>query len=46
VEKLRSAGRKVFLNHRSEGGHATTYEDGMQALEFVAEALSLKGIEK
>lgn len=46
VEKLRSAGRKVFLNHRSEGGHATTYDDGMQALEFVAEALSLKGIEK
>jgi len=45
VEKLRSADRKVFLNHRSEGGHATTYEDSMQALEFVAEALSLKGID-
>jgi dipeptidyl aminopeptidase/acylaminoacyl peptidase len=46
VEKLRGADRKVFLKHRSEGGHATAYEDGMQALEFVAEALSLKGIDK
>ena len=46
VEKLRGADRKVFLNHRSEGGHATTYEDGMQALEFVAEGLRLRQSEQ
>ncbi len=46
VEKLRGADRKVFLKHRSEGGHATTYEDGMQALEFVAEELRLRHSER
>jgi dipeptidyl aminopeptidase/acylaminoacyl peptidase len=46
VEKLRGADRKVFLKHRSEGGHATAYEDGMQALEFVAEGLSLRQSER
>jgi dipeptidyl aminopeptidase/acylaminoacyl peptidase len=46
VEKLRGADRKVFLKHRSEGGHATAYEDGMQALEFVAEGLRLRQSEQ
>ncbi|MFA6543325.1 MAG: alpha/beta fold hydrolase [Limisphaerales bacterium] len=35
AEKLKQAGRKTLLIHRENGGHSTTYEDAMAALEFV-----------
>ena len=35
AEKLKQAGRKTLLLHRENGGHATTYEDTVAALEFV-----------
>ena len=31
---LKEAGRDVLLIHRKEGGHSTTYNDGVQILEF------------
>jgi len=45
AEKLKQAKRKVLLLHRENGGHATTYEDTVAALEFVlteSGALSVK----
>ncbi len=38
AEKLKQAGRKTLLLHRETGGHATTYEDTVAALEFVLHA--------
>ena len=38
AEKLKQAGRKTLLLHRENGGHATTFEDTVAALEFVLRA--------
>ena len=35
AEVLRNIGRKVFVQYREEGGHATNYEDSTAALEWV-----------
>jgi predicted esterase len=35
VEKLKKSGRKVLSIHRQAGGHSTTYEDAVAALEFI-----------
>jgi len=35
VEKLKQAKRKVLSIHRENGGHSTTYEDTVAAMEFV-----------
>lgn len=35
VEKLKQSNRKVLSIHREAGGHSTTYEDTVAAMEFV-----------
>lgn len=35
AEKLKQAGRKVLSLHREDGGHSTSYEDTMTAMEFI-----------
>ena len=35
AEKLKQAGRKVLSIHREDGGHSTSYEDTMTAMEFI-----------
>jgi|GEM_PF-903749 len=35
AQKLKSAGRAVLSLHRESGGHSTTYEDTVAAMEFV-----------
>lgn len=35
ADRLKRDGRRVLLIHRETGGHATTYEDTVSALEFV-----------
>lgn len=35
VEQLQAMSRPVFVKHQPDGGHATNYEDAMEALEFV-----------
>lgn len=35
AESLRLAGRKALLIHRADGGHSTTYEDTVTAMEFI-----------
>ena len=37
AEKLKAMGRDVLVVYREDGGHATTYDDGMAVLEFVIE---------
>jgi arylsulfatase A len=32
--KLKAAGRDILLIHRKDGGHSTTYADGVKILEF------------
>ena len=41
AEKLKQSGRKPLLIHRETGGHATTYEDTVAALEFVLQAAAV-----
>jgi pimeloyl-ACP methyl ester carboxylesterase len=38
AESLRLAGRQALLIHRAEGGHSTTYEDTVTAMEFILQA--------
>ncbi|MBM3965468.1 MAG: alpha/beta fold hydrolase, partial [Planctomycetes bacterium] len=35
AEQLQAMSRPVFVKHQPDGGHATNYEDAMEALEFV-----------
>ncbi len=35
AEKLKKSGRKVLSIHREAGGHSTTYEDAIAAMEFM-----------
>lgn len=42
VEILRCGGRKVLLIHREQGGHSTTYDDAVTAMEFVVREASAK----
>ena len=47
VEKLKQSRRKVLSIHRDDGGHATTYEDTVTAMEFVLrEAGSVVGADR
>jgi pimeloyl-ACP methyl ester carboxylesterase len=41
AESLRQAGRQTLLIHRPEGGHSTSYEDTVRAMEFVLRPTSL-----
>lgn len=41
AEALRQAGRKTLLIHRQEGGHSTSYEDTLRAMEFILRHTSL-----
>lgn len=38
AESLRLAGRQALLIHRADGGHSTTYEDTVTAMEFILQA--------
>jgi pimeloyl-ACP methyl ester carboxylesterase len=46
AEKLKQAKRKVLSIHREEGGHSTTYEDTMAAMEFMLREAGLLTIEQ
>jgi len=35
AEKLKKSGRRVLSIHREAGGHSTTYEDALAAVEFI-----------
>ena len=35
MEQLQAMSHPVFVKHQPDGGHATNYEDAMEALEFV-----------
>lgn len=36
---LRKIQKNVYLNHREEGGHSTSYDDAIEAFRFVMERL-------
>lgn len=41
AEKLKAGGRQTLLIHREQGGHSTTYDDAVAALDFVCSARRL-----
>ena len=46
AEKLKQAKRKVLSIHRESGGHSTTYEDTVAAMEFVLKEAGALTFEK
>lgn len=46
AEKLKQAKRKVLSIHREDGGHSTSYEDTMAAMEFVLSEAGALSVER
>jgi predicted esterase len=41
AQRLKRDGRRVLHLHREEGGHATTYEDTLAAMDFIVREAGL-----